>query len=551
MLSHLLIKNFAVIDFLEIPFETGLTVLTGETGAGKSIIINALNLILAGRANTDVVRTGFDSAEVEGIFELDTKEIDDFLETKGVTKGDGQLLVKRIVSKTGRNKIFINGCATTLAILSAVTSGLVDISGQHEHVSLMHADRHLDILDAYAGLDKTRAKMAKAFVKVSDLKKEIHVLSENIRTRFTRIDYIKFQLEEIDNAQLLSGERKTLEDKLEKLKNASKIDALVSKISDLLYENETSAYASISKAAKSLNQLESWTPSAANIRKSVDEIQVNIDEIVRNLNQINDGIDANPDILDGAIERLELIKHLERKHGGDIDHILAYAETMRTELLHLENTESRSNELELLLKKATEEAVIVADLLNKKRVAESKKLRKAVEKELTELNMDGTQFVLDLEKIDLGVRGYDKLVFLVSTNVGEEAKSIAKIASGGELSRIMLALKTVHSARDTVSTYIFDEVDTGIGGSTADKVGDKLATTADGHQVLCITHLAQIASRATHQFVVEKIEAKGRTASTIRKLTEVERVDEIARMLSGSRVTEKTREAAQEMLTQH
>lgn len=549
MLSHLLIKNFAVIDFLEIPFETGLTVLTGETGAGKSIIINALNLILAGRANTDVVRTGFDSAEVEGIFELHTEEIDTFLETKGISKGEGQLLVKRIVSKTGRNKIFINGCATTLAILSSVTSGLVDISGQHEHVSLMHTDRHLDILDAYAGLDKSRLKMLKAFTKVSDLKKEISALSEDIRTRINRIDYIKFQLDEIDKAALVSGERKKLETNLEKLKNASKVDAFVSNVSDLLYDGETSAYSSISKAAKSLAQLQTWTDAAGDIKKSVDEIQVNIDEIVRSLNQINKGVESDPDIIDGAIERLELIKHLERKHGGDIDHVLAYGESMRVELQHLENTESRSNELDLLLQKATAAAVVVAELLHKKRTTAAKKLRKAVEKELTELNMDRTQFVLDFEKVDLGFRGQDKLVFLVSTNVGEEAKSIAKIASGGELSRIMLALKTVHSARDTVSTYIFDEVDTGIGGSTADKVGDKLAKTAAGHQVLCITHLAQIASRATHQFVVEKIEAKGRTASTIRKLTDGERIDEIARMLSGSRVTKKTREAAKEMLT--
>ncbi len=548
MLSHLLIKNFAVIDFLEIPFEKGLTVLTGETGAGKSIIINALNLILAGRANTDVVRTGQKSAEVEGIFEFDTKDIDIFLETKGIAAGEGQLIIKRIVSKTGRNKIFVNGCATTLTILSDVSTGLVDISGQHEHVSLMQADRHLDILDAYAGLEKNRAKMLAAYTTCSSLKKELNQLSENIRNRLNRIDYIKFQLDEIDRAELVSGEKATLEKRLIVLKNASKVDTFVSKISTLLYDGDPSAYSLISQVSKNLVQLSQWTDRVGDITKSVSEIQVSIDDVSRALSGIHQEVDADPEVLDSAIERIEIIKHLERKHGGDIDHILAYAHSMREELDLLENTESRSNALQSLLKSATENAQILALKMREKRKKASKKLRKAIEKELEDLNMGGTQFVLDFEEIELSFRGLDKVTFLVSTNIGEEAKSIAKIASGGELSRIMLALKTVHSSKDSISTYIFDEVDSGIGGSTADKVGDKLAKTAVEHQVLCITHLAQIASRADHQYVVEKKEIKGRTTSMIRRLTDDQRVDEIARMLSGSRVTKKTREAAKEML---
>lgn len=548
MLSHLLIKNFAVIDHLEIPFEQGLTVLTGETGAGKSIIINALNLLLAGRANTDVVRTGFQHAEVEGIFELNTSEIDTILEAHGIAPSSGQLVIKRVVSRNGRNKIFINGNASTLAILGKITHGLVDISGQHEHVSLMHPDRHLNILDAYAGLEKLRSQMKDQFSKLQLIKKELSDFEENVRTRLNRIDYIKFQLEEIDRAELIPGERKKLEEDLGLLKNASKIDGSISNIIDVLYEDERSAYLRISSAMTELAQLTTWTENAEEIKSSIEGVRLTIEEGVRNLTTIRENLEVDPNRIDGVIERLELLKHLERKHGGNIEHILSYASAMHEELQQLENAESRTQELELALKNATSKSEIIAKKLSENRKKSAKKLQKAVESELDDLNMSGTQFVLDFEKTDLQYRGYDRATFLVSPNKGEAPKSIAKIASGGELSRIMLALKTVHSARDTVATYIFDEVDSGIGGSTADRVGDKLAKTAENHQVLCITHLAQIASRATHQYVVEKIELEGRTASTIRPLNSEERIEEIARMLGGERVTNKTREAAKELL---
>lgn len=550
MLSHLVIKNFAIIDHTEIEFGTELTVLTGETGAGKSIIVNALNLLLGGRANAEIIRTGEESAVVEGIFELDdSSDVDAILDGHGLPECEGQLLIRRIVARTGRNKVFVNGSITTLSALGEITKGLVDLSGQHEHVSLLDVDRHLDILDAYGKSKTLRAEMASTYQAMANIKQKISTLKTDIQERLNRIDYLKFQLEEIEKAELVAGEKESAAEEVATLKHASKIEEATQRAVSLCNEQEGSISELLSEAANVVNGLSAIIPDAKTQHDRLQEAKIIVEDVVHDLAKISQTVDDDPQRIDHLIERLEIIKHLERKHGGDIPHILAYAESMSVELETLENAEAQTAELESALEKATAKATNVAEKLRKKRQTAAKKLTTAVEKELDDLKMSGTKFVVSFSESSLSKKGHDTVEFLVSPNVGEEPKPIVKIASGGELSRIMLALKTVHTERDTVATYIFDEVDTGIGGETADRVGDKLAKTAANHQVLCITHLPQIASRATHHMVVSKHEVEGRTISSIDLLTSDERIEEIARMLGGTRVSDKTREAARDLLS--
>lgn len=559
MLSHLVIRNFAIINHLEIPFHQGLTVLSGETGAGKSIVIDALNLLLAGRATTDIIRTDEDQAVVEGIFDLGSQHerVAVLLDGLGIETGDGQLLIRRIVSRSGRNKVFINGCLTTLNTLAEVTRGLVDISGQHEHISLMNTERHIAMLDEFAVLADDRAVMATQFEKVRSLRNELTTLHDNVRERLHRIDFLRYQLQEIDAAKLKVGEEEELERELQVLKHAEKICDATQRAEAVLYTGENAANTCIGEALNMLTKASGYDESLEPMIQRLHEAMYAIEDVARSLAGYNDGIDADPQRLDQIQERLETLKHLKRKHGADITAILEEAATMREELTRLENAEERGAEIEALLKKAELEAFKTACKLSTERRQAAMLLARSVEKELAELNMTNAKFTVHFEpeqiprKVDdatLTANGLDEIEFLLAANAGEAPKPIQRVASGGELSRIMLAIKSVLAERDSISTYIFDEVDTGIGGSTADMVGAKIAQTASDHQVICITHLAQIASRGANHYLVEKVTSDGRTETMIRPLTAEERIEEIARMLGGARVTTKTREAAEELL---
>lgn len=558
MLSHLVIRNFAIIHHLEIPFHRGLTVLSGETGAGKSIVIDALNLLLAGRATADVIRTDEDQAVVEGIFELGQHKdrVASLLDELGIETGDGQLLVRRIVSRSGRNKVFINGCLTTLNTLGEVTRGLVDISGQHEHISLLNTDRHLDMLDEFAVLAELRTTMRERFSHVKTLRAELASLKNNVRERLHRIDFLRFQLQEIEAAKLIPGEEEELEAELQLLKHAAKIVDATSRSENLLY-GDASANTRVGEAIHLLTKAANYDPRIEALVERLNEAQYAIEDVARELASYNSSIEADPRRLDTIQERLEALKHLKRKHGVDIPSILAEAEKMRLELNRLENAEERGAEIEGALKRAEALAFETAQKLSKERRAAALLLARSVKQELGDLNMVNAQFNVafvpeampeNVTTADLTERGMDQIEFLLAANKGEQPKPLNKVASGGELSRVMLAMKNVLAERDTIPTYIFDEVDTGIGGSTADMVGAKIAESAAEHQVICITHLAQIASRGKHHYLVEKITEGARTETIIRPLTAEERIEEIARMLGGARVTSKTREAAEELL---
>lgn len=564
MLSHLVIRNFAIIEHLEIPLHAGYTVLTGETGAGKSIIIDALNLLLGGRASTDVIRSDEDEAVVEAIFAPRKDKLEQInvrLEAEGINTGN-DLVVRRIVSRSGRNKVFINGGLSTVTALGEVTHGLVDISGQHEHYSLFDVTQHVEMLDGFAEVGALRDKMKESFAEVARIRRKLASIHENVQERLNRIDFLRFQLQEIDGAGLEEDEDEKLKAELETLKHAEKIIKATRAAAVLCYEGNTAAAEQLSEAIDELTRASQWAPQLAELAERLEEARIGVEEVARELAGHNRDIDNDPARLDEIVARLEAIKRLKRKHGAaDVAMILAKAEDMRAELSELENAEERGGELEAKLAEARSKALELAYKLSKQRRAAARVLEERLEAELGDLNMKHTRFVTSFEpaelpakkKLDdaelrLGPTGFDTVEFLLAPNAGEEPRPLAKIASGGELSRIMLAFKTVLVARDSVETYVFDEVDTGIGGQTADVVGAKIKGTADGHQVLCITHLPQIASRSDHHYLVEKLLEDGRTRSRIRPLDEEERVEELARMLGGTRVTAKTRDAARELL---
>lgn len=552
MLSHLVIRNFAIIDHLEIPFQSGLTVLSGETGAGKSIIINALNLVLGGRASTDVIRSDADQAVVEAIFDLNPfhrARIGALLEELGIDDADGQLVIRRIVSRSGRNKVLINGSLSTASILQGLSAGLVDISGQHEHYSLMKREKHLDILDGFGVLGELAAQMKARYLDLKKIRDELASIQADDRDRLNRIDFLQFQLAEIDDAGLTVGEDEALAAELNLLKNAEKISKATKKARYLAFEGDGSAVERIAEAEHILSRVTGFDANLEALVEQIAAARISLEEAAREVGDFGDQINMDERRLDEVIRRVDAIKHLQRKHGGDIAAILEHASSMRSELSRLENAEERGAELVEGLEKANQAALKVAKKLGKERRQAAKLLERSIETELEQLNMARTKMVVDFQVApEVGPTGSDAIEFLLAANLGEDPKPLTKIASGGELSRIMLAIKTVLAERDSISTYIFDEVDTGIGGSTADLVGEKIAATSKNHQVFCITHLPQIASRGDLHYLVEKTSKDGRTQSLIRPLPAEERVGEIARMLGGARVTAKTKEAAAELL---
>ena len=581
MLTHLIIRNFAIIEHLEIPFKQGFTVLTGETGAGKSIIIDALNLLLGGRALTDVIRTDEELAVLEGIFapgKMQLERINVMLEERGIEALDDQFMVRRIVSRSGRNKVFVNGSLTTVSTLAELTAGLVDISGQHEHYSLLDPERHVDILDDFAELEELGARMRTSYERVSRVRGELTRIKKSVRERANRIDYLRFQVAEIEAARLSPGEDEEIEEELSILRHAEKIQDAGRRALYLGYEAEQSAAQQLSEAAGILSKISQYDERMGEFASQFEEIQITLEEVSREMCSHVMGIDADPMRLNTLIERHEAIKRLKRKHGESIEEILAHCARMRDELEELETATERTAHLEQELVEAEYDAFRLARRLSRARREAARLLEQCVEQELGDLNMARTRFLVSFspgvlpeeeelllssqgvterleggeglqERLQLGPKGFDQIEFLISPNLGEEPKPLAKIASGGELSRVMLVMKSALMDRDHVDTYIFDEVDTGIGGSTADMVGSKIQKTSQEHQVLCITHLPQIASRSDHHYMVEKLLVEGRTQSTIRPLDEQERVEEIARMLGGARVTSTTIEAAREMIT--
>lgn len=561
MLVQLTISNFAIISRLDIPFKPGLSILSGETGAGKSIIINAVNLILGGRASSDLVRSGSKEATVEALFSLpENPNLKESLADLGFPF-NGELLIKRTISREGRNRITINGSLATLQMLSKIGLMLISISGQHEHQLLLKPDSHLYLLDDFGGTTDERLRLRESFNAYLSLKEELDRRSDEIKKGEERLELSRFQIQEIETAQIRAGEDSLLEEEKNRLRHAKELMEILTDSIEVLYERDPSLLGDLTLCIKRVEKGAGMDQRLGALKDTLLSAKVEIEEAALELRGIQNTLVMDPLRLEEVEERRQLLNRLKRKYGPSLEEVLQSRDEL-TEMVDNLDEERRG------LEKAGEKCMEMdrhirskAKILSKKREKASKRLEKAVEEELALLDMGGTRFEVrfhlegDGEKPPTGSRnkpirgdGYDTVEFMLSPNPGEELRPLSKIASGGELSRIMLALKTILAKTAAVETIIFDEVDSGIGGATAEVVGDKLQSLARYHQILCITHLPQIASKGDTHFLVKKKVKDKRTLTTISELDSGERVAEIARLVGGKVITEQAMAHARSLL---
>ena len=562
MIKEIRIRNFAVIENLEVSFGKGLSVLTGETGAGKSIIIDALNLLLGGRADTDSIRSGETTALVDAVFEVTDPITRDLILESGVEMDGSELLIKRQVTNTGKNRCLLNNSSVTVSTLAKIGNRLVDLHGQHDHQTLLHPEVHIELLDLYGKCNNFRDEFSKIFFEHQAQTKILGSMKMGEKELIQKQEFLSFQLKEIDEANLSKEEEEELKSTRNKLKHAGQIREGLQKSQSLLNNEGGSIIESLGQVLKELESVQNIDSGLAGLVEQSRSAFYELEDVVESLRNYDQSLEFNPSRLEEIEDRLAEINELKRKYGNDIVEILRRREEIDKELEQLTSNEENMKALQDDLKKKETVLSKLGIQLAEKREAAAKNLSRSVEKELKELSMinvklgvrfdyqaDPESFILfRKEKTKATLNGLGTLEFLFSSNQGEEMRPLAKIASGGELSRVMLALKSILNDQDTVPVMIFDEVDTGIGGSVAEKVGIKLQKVAITKQVFCITHLPQIAGMALSHFRVEK-EVKGkRTRSTIRQLKHKERLEELARMSSGEKITEASLEYAREML---
>ncbi len=570
MLNYLIIHNFAIIDKLELELFNGFTAITGETGAGKSIIINALNLVLGSRTNADVIRAESDRASVEAHFALSSfhqNRISPILEAQGIENSD-ELIVRRIVRRSGdagsRSQAFINGSMVNLQTLREVARGLVEISGQHEHYTLLAPENHRGILDRFADLEAQGRQVAAGVRKLRKLRNEARRLRESERERLARVDYLTFQLNEISRALLDPQERKELEKERDLLQHAETLRDETTQTSNALYEGDQSICDVLGDISGRLTRLVEFDARLTPLVEVLENTHIQLGEVGRELSQYSDGIDVDPKRLEEVEQLLYEYDQLERKYGDSFESITTHETNMRTELQQLRSVENRIDQADAEHNKLQQSLMAEARTLSLRRKNAASHLRQRIEEELQHLNMGRCQFlptiqhrnqdgevIEELEQVGpdaLHEGGLDHVEYLICPNPGEGFKALARVASGGELSRIMLAIKNVLMSTDPTPTLIFDEVDTGIGGITADVVGEKIQQISHDKQVLCITHLPHIAAYGTQQLLVEKRQEDNKTTSNLRLLNDEQRIHEIARMLSGRNASEKTLAHAHEMI---
>jgi len=543
MLRELRIKNLAIIDDLKVGFEDGLNVLTGETGAGKSIIVDSLSLALGSRAQSDLIRSGEKEAVVQAYFELEgLNELPDI----GIAISDG-LILRRSISATGKSRAYINDTMVSLQSLAEIGKSLVDIHGQHEHQSLLSVDKHRLFIDSYGKLQEDRGKVELLYKEVQTLKIEEDDLKQKVKDRAHRLDLLRFQINEIDTAFLKVGEKENLIEEKTILSNLSRLNELTDTAYSMIYGSENSCVERLSSIIAKVREMSSIDHSASDILNMLESALPAIEDAAISLRGYKDRYDFEPEKLAEIEERLELIKKLEKKYGEGIETVFRYRIEAEKELKGLEFTDERLDSIEAELKVKEDMLLSVALSLTGKRKKIAKKIEELVKNELRELAFSKADFEIDIKQEAISPYGLDKVEFLFSANPGEPPKPLAKTASGGELSRVMLALKSILADFDSIPVLIFDEVDAGIGGKTAEGVGKKLKAISNKHQVLCTTHLPQIASRGDFHLKIEKGQRDGRVYVEVRELKGRERLDEIARMLSG-KITEVSLKHAKELI---
>jgi DNA repair protein RecN (Recombination protein N) len=563
MLKELSIKNFTIIENLHICFSDGLTILSGETGAGKSIIINAVNLLLGSRASAKLIRTGAETAELEALFKITPESrVFKILDKQG-GKASEELLIRRIISRGDRHRIYINGHLATIQMLNQATENLASISGQHAHQGLLKEDLQLTIIDQFGGLTSIRNKIYRLFHEIIPLTQKLRKLN-NIRNRQAEhINLLEFQKKEILDASIKTGEDASLEQERIRLKNGEELySAVYSSIEDL-YSANGAVVERLVEVKKNLDKATAIDPELTSKAKELSEATFRIEDIAEELRTYLKIITIDDKRLEKVESRLDILTRLKHKYGGTPEAVILHLETIDQELSGIENISGQINDTETKLSELHRELSRLSLDLSSKRSQTAKLLAKKVEKELASLRMSGTKFKISLQTIPasdssdphlvvkgntINETGIDHANFLIAPNVGEDLKPMASIASGGELSRIVLALKAILAEKGSVETLVFDEVDAGIGGSVAEAVGGKLSKLARYHQIICITHLPQIAKFGDNHFRITKNVSQGRTITSINPLNEKDRIKEIARMLGGMEITKTTLDHAREML---
>ncbi|MGL9815730.1 DNA repair protein RecN [Enterococcus sp. DIV0098] len=551
MLQELTIKNFAIISSLHLGFTDGMTALTGETGAGKSIIIDAVSLLAGARSSIEYIRQGSEKCLVEGLFDLPTqKEFQVLMEELGIEVDEAGLIVQRDLNVSGKSVSRVNGRIVTLANLRRIGQFLVDIQGQNDHQELMHPDSHLRLLDGFgdAVFQKTKMAYQMAYQNYTTLANQVKKFKRNEQSFVQRIDMLTFQQEEIGNAELSLGEEERLLEERGKLMNYQKIVDSLSYSYQAMASEETSSLDMIGSASQELQTIASLDKDYENISDNVHSAYYLLQDAVSEIGRQLDLLELDEERLDLVNERLELIHQLKRKYGDSIEVILSYYDQISQELL---TSDFSGDKLEKLEKELIDREIKLQGLAKKLQLARKKmaqKLETAIQHELKDLYMENARFEVKFGENNFTSEGIDEVEFYITTNPGEPLKPLVKVASGGEISRVMLALKTIFSKTQGLTSIVFDEVDTGVSGRVAQAIADKIFQIGQNSQALCITHLPQVAAKADQQLFISKEVIDGRTLTRVEELSETERIEEIARMLAGTEITDLTVKHARELL---
>lgn len=553
MIQELSVQDFAIISSLNIEFKEGMTVLTGETGAGKSIIIDAMGLLVGGRGSSDFIRDGMDKCRIEGSFYVENKQyMNAYLEGKGIEMPDNLLVIQREIFRNGRNNCRINGQLVNTKILREVGQQLVDIHGQNEHQELMNPVHHLSLLDEFSkgDIQKLLVEYQKHYKNYKELNEKIRKFYDTEKEFVQRMDMLRFQYDEITEAELIHGEEEELLEERKKMLSFQQITEALKNTYQYINGEENHSLDLIAQAMNEIASVEELDQEYQEVSDLIQTSYYSLQEAVGNVTSLLDGLELDEERLNEVENRLDLIRQLKRKYGDDVASVLIYLENITEELSF---AESDGLDIDSLEKKATQEERILNELsqkLTKERLTVGEQLEKEILAELKSLYMENTQFKVVFSRLtQFGETGLDKVEFFISANVGEELKPLTKVVSGGELSRVMLAIKTIFSKTQGITSIVFDEVDTGVSGRVAQAIAEKIHEIGKNSQVLCITHLPQVAAISDTQYFIKKEIKNKRTETSVQELTKEERVFEIARMLSGSEVTPLTLDHANELLS--
>ena len=551
MLQTLYIENIAVIEKSAIDFSRGLNVLTGETGAGKSIIIDAINAIMGQRTSREIIRTGASSAFVSAQFDKVNAAVRRKLEGFGFDSDEDELLLQRTLSASGKSTCKINGRPATAAMLREIAAGLINIHGQHESYELFSPETHIDYIDRYGRLIPALEDYKEKYKRYLILQKKLNEANSDESSRLSEIDLLSFQSKELFDADIQIGEEEALDSERSALMNFEKLSSLLNRAHMLLSGEDNSGCELVDMAANAMQSAANYSADYEEISNTLTDVYYNLRDCAELVSDALDNLESDPERLEEIEERLDLINRLTRKYNCTADELPALAEQMQSRLEELLNFDRNRDELIAACKAAREEAEQSALALSNNRQKTAAEFAEKVKAEMSFLNMPNVELVPFFEESALSPKGMDKMELLISANPGETPRPVAKIASGGELSRMMLAIKTVLAGTDTVDTLIFDEVDTGISGSAAEKVGLKLREVSSERQVLCVTHQAQIAALADHHYLIKKQVEQGRTFTEVQPLGHDGRVNELARIIGGVNITDAARSHAEDMLHIH